>query len=162
MTLRLQWIALSVLSVFALLFAVVASVPHWRQAIRDYFLAHDRNVLARADGSLKSAVPGQFDEVAVIKVQTTDSLSLEIYAKSSDSDQLVFQKRIILPEKRDGYFTFRGNATNLVLTDLDGDGGAEILAPTFDENLIPRLNIYKYLPDSQSFQKLGPESFGKN
>jgi hypothetical protein len=162
MNANLQRIALSILALVALGFAGVAAVPQWRQALRDYFLVHGRKVLARADGHLQSSDPGQLDAVTVVKVQTAESLSLEIYSTAPDSDQMTFQKRIVLSEKRDGYFTFRGNATNLAMTDLDGDGGAEIVAPTFDENLIPRLNIYKYLPESQSFQKLGPESFGKN
>lgn len=157
---RQYYISVSILAIVAVLLTVVATVPSFRQYFRDYFLSDKRTVLARADGLLESATGGPDDQVSVVKVQTMDTLSLEIYTKTAASNQLVFQKRIVLPEHRDGYFTFRGNATNLVLSDVDGDGHSEIIAPTFDENLVPRLNIYKYVPQSQSFVRLGPESMG--
>lgn len=148
------------MSALALGMTVVTTVPYLRHQFRDYFLSEKRHVLARADGFIESSTGGPDDPVSVIKVQTIDTLSLEIYTKTAASDQLVFQKRIVLPERRDGFFTFRGNASNLVLSDVDGDGHSEIIAPTFDENLVPRLNIYKYLPPSDSFVRLGPESIG--
>jgi len=158
MSSRQYYISVLLLATTATLLTVVAAVPGFRQYFRDYFLADKRTVLARVDGLLQSATGGAGDSVSVIKVQTIDTLSLEIYSKTEGSGQLVFQKRIILPERRDGYFTFRGNATNLVLSDVDGDGFNEIIAPSFDDNLVPRLNVYKYQPQSQSFVRLGPES----
>jgi hypothetical protein len=93
-----------------------------------------------------------------LKIQTADTLSLEVFESDGDSQKMKFFKRIVLPETRDAYFNFHGNATNLALTDVDGDGSMEIVAPTFDENLIPRLNVYKYDSERQDFIRLGPEN----
>lgn len=133
------------------LFVFLSGLPSFRITLRDTFLLQKREVLAKADGYLTASSP-----ITVIKVKTADTLSLEIYTRKENTDELAFFKRIILPEKRDGYFTFRGNATNLVLTDLDGDGNIDILAPSFDENLIPRLHVYSYDPATNAFMQKGP------
>ncbi len=133
--------------------AAVASVPSVRQWLRDRLIISNRIILAKADGYLTSNLP-----VTVVKVKTADTLSLEIYSRNINTDTLSFFKRIVLDQKRDAHFTYRGNATNLVLTDLEGDGNIEIIAPAFDENLIPRLNVFAYIPESGSFTKLGEGS----
>lgn len=134
-------------------FCLLATYPQFRGWFRDLFLTSNRVILAKADGHLTKDMP-----VTVVKVKTADTLSLEIYTRNPDSDALTFLKRVLLKEKRDAHFTFRDNATNLVLTDLDEDGNLEILAPTFDENLIPRLNVYRYNPDTHSFSKMGADT----
>ena len=135
---------------FCLVLVIFSGFVSFRTWMRDTFLSQKRVVLAKADGFLTKDMP-----ITVIKVVTSETLSLEVYVRKDNSDDLQFFKRIILPEKRDGFFTFRGNATNLVLTDLDGDGNIEILAPSYDENLIPRLNVYSYDPESNSFHRKG-------
>lgn len=129
-------------------------MPSLRQYIKGELVNHERTILAKAEGDLT----GKGDPVVIIKVKTPDSLSLEIYAKAPGKEETVFQKRLILPERRDGYFTYRGQETNLVLADIDHDGTLEILAPAFDEGLIPRLNVYKYDSTTQSFLKMGADS----
>lgn len=128
-------------------------VPALRERAREFLLGSDRVVLAKAEGDLS----GRGDFYVVVKVKTSETLNLELYHQIPNQRELVFQKRVILPEKRDGYFTYRGKDTNLVLADIDNDGGLEILAPAFDENLVPRLNVYKYDPAAQSVQRLGAD-----
>lgn len=118
-------------------------------------ISNSRKILAKADAD----ITGQGMRLAIIKVKTSDTLALEIFENEGDSGKLKFVKRIVLPEKRDAYFNFRGNATNLVVTDVDNDGSLEIVSPAFDENLIPRLNIYKYDSDARDFIRLGPETY---
>jgi len=62
--------------------------------------------------------------------------------------------KITLPEKRDGYFQLKGNATNLGLVDVDGDSILEIIAPTFDDQMVARLNIYKFNADTKGFDRM--------
>lgn len=134
-------------------FTILASVTSIRSWVRDVFINSERSILATADGYLtKNSL------VTVVKVKTADTLSLEIYTRKPETDQLEFLKRIVLPEKRDAHFTFRGNAVNLVLTDLDGDGNLEIITPSFDENLIPRLHVFSYAPETNTFKKMGADS----
>lgn len=148
------YILVFVLAMISTMVGITTVVPSLRQAAKEKILDQDRRILAKAEGDLT----GRKDHMVVVKVQTSDSLSIEVFAHSPENSELVFQKRLILPERRDGYFTFRGQDTNLVLADIDKDGGFEILAPTFDENLIPRLNVYKYDPETQSFTRLGSDS----
>lgn len=122
-----------------------------REVIRENILSHSRKILAKADADLT----GKGDWVTVIKVQTADSLSLEIYHTDPQHTTSEFMKRLVLPDRRDGYFTFHQNATNLAITDVDGDGRLDIIAPTFDESLIPHLNIYRFDADAKDFVKMG-------
>jgi hypothetical protein len=131
--------------------AVSVSTPS-RDFIRHHLFAPTRKVIAKADADLT----GKGDWMTVIKVQTEQGLFLEIYRIDREHATSSLIKRIHLDDSRDGYFTFRGNATNLALTDVNSDGVLDIVAPTFDESLIPRLNVYKYDPDVQDFIKLNP------
>lgn len=97
------------------------------------------------------------EKLVVLKVQTADSLALEIFLADKTAARASFLKRIVLPEKRDGYFNFRGNSANLVMSDIDGDQIIDIIAPTFDDNLMPRLNVFKYIPDTKDFVRMGPD-----
>ncbi len=39
----------------------------------------------------------------------------------------------------------------LAVVDLDGDGKMELLSPTFDEQMLARLNPYHYSPEAEGF-----------
>lgn len=151
---RLFFVSLSALITTALCLAVLTFLPQSRELIRSLIISNSRVILAKADADLT----GQGQKVSIIKVQTADSLALEVFETDSQGQKLQFVKRLVLPERKDAYFNFRGNAANLVVTDVDGDGALEIVAPTFDDNLIPRLNVYKFDPETRGFFRLGPES----
>ncbi len=148
-------ISFPTMCLISLSLAVLTVLPSSREFIRSVIVSNSRQVLAKAEGDLT----GKGMKVAVIKVKTADTIALEIFESQGDTASLQFVKRIVLQEKRDAFFNFRGNATNLALTDVDNDGKMEIVAPTFDDNLIPRLNVYKYDPEFNDFRKLGPGSF---
>jgi hypothetical protein len=152
---KIFWVGFPTLCLIALSLAVISLLPKSREIIRNVVVSKSRVVLAKAEADLT----GHGLRVAVVKVQTADTIALEIFENSSDQTKLKFVKRIVLPERKDAYFDFRGNATNLVVTDVDNDGVLEIVAPTFDENLIPRLNVYKFDSATGDFFKLGPESY---
>lgn len=143
------------LCLISLSLAALTFIPESRELIRSVIVTNSRIVLAKAEADLT----GKGMKVAVVKVRTADTIALEIFENQGEAKSLKFVKRIVLPEKRDAYFNFRGNATNLVVTDVDGDGQLEIVAPTFDENLVPRLNVYKYDAEAADFLRLGPETF---
>ncbi len=152
---KVFWLSFPTLCLISVCLAVLTLMPSSSEFIRSVVVSNSRSILAKAEAD----VTGQGMKVVVIKVQTADTLALEIFEYEADSQKLKFSKRIVLPEKRDAYFNFRGNATNLVLTDVDGDNTLEIVAPTFDENLVPRLNVYKYDPERHDFVRLGPENY---
>jgi len=152
---KIFWLGFPTLCLISVLLAALTLLPSSREFIQSVIISNSRDILAKAEADLT----GKGMRVAIIKVQTSDTLALEVFENDGDSGKLKFVKRIVLPEKRDAYFNFRGNATNLVVTDVDNDGNLEIIAPTFDENLIPRLNVYKYEIETKDFVRLGPEIY---
>jgi hypothetical protein len=137
------------LLLLALLVTAVAITPNWRQGVRDFFLPEQRMILAKVSGDLT----GQGLHVMVLKIQMRDTLVLEVY-NVEKPEESTLMARIVLPEKRDAYFQLKGNATNLGLADVDNDGTLEIIAPAFDDQMIARLNIYKYNSGTHSFDRL--------
>jgi hypothetical protein len=116
--------------------------PDVRSQMRG-LLAHDfRQVVSVAEGDLA----GGGSHYKVAKIKTRDTLSLEVYQILGDGQQKLVEK-IDMPDQKDGYFNFNGNATNLAIDDIDGDGKAEILAPSFDKNLVGKLNVYHLDPE---------------
>lgn len=128
---------------------VVALHPDVRTQVRGTFVKDFRTVVSTAKGRLA----GDEREFTVAKVKTRDSLSLEIFEMMANGNQKLVEK-IVMNDAKDGYFNFNGVATNLAVDDIDGDGRPEILAPSFDSNLVGRLSVYNFDQSSGSFQKV--------
>lgn len=126
----------------------------FRASLKDRFRPDERTVLAKVEGDLTGG--GHF--VSVIKVKTRDSLLVEVYRIDPKTGEQQKAAGIELPERRDGHFQFRGGPTNLALVDLDGDGILEIAVPTYDDNLIPRLHVYRFDPQAEVFIRASRES----
>jgi len=120
-----------------------------RSQVRGVFLKDYRTVVSTATGDLL----GSGTKLFVTKVKTQDSLFLEIYEPLPSGGQKLID-RIELPDKKDGFFNFNGQATNLVIEDVDGSGRPQIFAPSFDKNLVGHLNVYHYNTDAHEFQRL--------
>ncbi|MCE3009617.1 MAG: hypothetical protein LW875_03270 [Proteobacteria bacterium] len=127
-------------------------IPQSRGFFYRLIYEDSRSVLAKVEGDLT----GKGDRVHVIKVKSDDELVLEVYFFQNPQEPATEMRRIILSEKRDAFMDFKGSTTNLALIDVNEDGIQEIITPTFDENLIPRLNVYQIDLESRVFQKLGP------
>lgn len=136
------------LAVVAMLVTVVAVVPNLRNAVKSFVSSDERAILSKVSGNLGPQGP----KVTALKIRSETGLSLEIYDNTPDG--LVLLAKINLQEKRDGYFSLKGNATNLALVDVDKDGLMEIVAPTYDDQMIPRLNIFKYNDQSKHFDRV--------
>ncbi len=127
---------------------VAALHPAVRSAMRGSITHDYRMIVSTARGDLLK----NGTELTVAKIRTRDSLFLEIYEPRNDGGQKLIG-RIQLPDQKDGFFNFNGNATNLAIDDIDGDGRLEILAPSFDQNMVGHLNIYHYDQDSREFSR---------
>lgn len=134
-------------AIFVILFISVL-LPDVRTAIRSAILQDYRTVISTVHGD----VTGEGRDLTIAKVRTRDSLLIEIYRPQDDGSQKLLGK-ITLPDKNDGFFNFNGQATNLAIDDIDGDGLKEILVPTFDQNMNGHLHIYRYDAVSNSFHK---------
>jgi hypothetical protein len=122
--------------------------PELRASLRGTILYDFRVVVSTAHGDLL----GEGIEMKVAKVRTRDALFVEVYEPRGEGNMRLLE-RIELQDKRDGYFNFNGQATNLAIDDIDGDGRPEILAPSFDQNLIGHINVYRYDKTLGAFQR---------
>lgn len=127
---------------------VFAVVPQWRDWVRNLVFSDQRVVLARAVNDLT----GKGDNYTFIKIKNRNSLWIEIYRESETESNLIAKLQIA--NSKDGYFDFKGQATNLAIADIDADGVSELLVPSFDENLVARLNVFKYHSQDNSFERV--------
>jgi len=141
----------SILLGLCLTFLIAAVYAPFRDPLRSWYFAPFRKVLSTAQGD----VFNNKSDVLVVKVETEKGLSLEILGTPHDGQRTLLEV-IPLPDRRDGYFHFRGQAANLALHDLNGDGSLEIFAPSFDEQMIPHLNVFRYNPSQGRFESAGP------
>ncbi len=126
----------------------------WREQIREHLLPNKREILAKASGDLL----GTGRAFTVLKVKNQDNINIEVYENDPASGKTFFKARAILPERRDGLFKYKGSATNLLLLDVENSKGLEIIAPSFDENLVPRLHIYKFNDMTSSLDTITPDA----
>ena len=153
------WVVTSLqglLCVFFIFSLVAALHPRIRKQLYVWHHKGEREVLAVARGpvvhtELKSKV---------VKLRTHEGIFIEVYG-GPQLHHLSLMDRFLLPDKKDGYFHVQTHlrfesrlhkeASNLALKDLNGDRVLEIIAPTFDNKLNARLNIYSYSKQAQSF-----------
>lgn len=143
---------IAVLAVVLAALTVAALVPASRNAIRRALLSEDRQILAKTSGYITPEGP----YVSVFKILEEGGITIEVYTSSDDGGSPVLLQRLPLDEKRDGYFNFMGNATNLAMSDADKDGAMDILAPTFDSQMTARLHVFRFNRALGTFEKIIP------
>ncbi len=128
----------------------IALVPSLRSQARSWVFSNGREILAKTSGHVTPEGPF----VSVFKIREDGFLTLEVYVTGEDSSADRLLQKIDLSETRDGYVNFQGNATNLALSDADYDGAMDIIAPTFDDQMTPRLNVFRFNRALNSFEKI--------
>jgi len=152
----------------AVVFQLAAFFPSFQESMAKIFsTSEDRVILAKVDGALRAGQP----TLRFVKFIKGDLIHLEAYLltnSDSGSNSNHFQKNgtnsmdiehtllgtLRLAESRDAYLTVKESATNLALSDVDMDGEFEILIPTFDNELVPRLHAYKFNLDYNTFEAI--------
>jgi hypothetical protein len=130
-----------------------ATNAEFRDYVQRKLNVQGREVLATAEGDLLN--DGSL--VKVIKYRGTDGIFVEIFKTKAGSEEAYsLVDKIDLPDKHDGLFNFHGHVTRLAITDVDGNGSMELLAPTFDAQLVPHLNIFKYNSTLGKFEAMQP------
>ncbi|MDZ4677034.1 MAG: hypothetical protein SGI74_05940 [Oligoflexia bacterium] len=123
-------------------FFVVVLDSDLRSQARSVFRPQYRVILAVASADLIN----DGKSLQILKVKTDEGLFLEVY------DPQKMLSSIRLPDKKDGYFTFNGSVTNLAIDDIDNDNKLEILATSFDSDLVAHLNVYRYVPGNKELE----------
>ncbi len=130
---------------------VVVFSSSLRYKARHWILGSQRRVLSTAVADLLK--DGHY--VKVVKFQVAEGLFLEFYQQQTNGD---FKKiwKTKLSGNQDGYFQMKGRTINLAIDDIDNDNTLEVLAPSFDDNLIAHLNIFHYNEESAQFEQIKP------
>lgn len=146
-----RWIGFSLLLILAAAALAAVLTPSIRERVQTYISASGREILATAEGDLlNDSTPCK-----VIKFRDGQGIWVEIL-KVSENGQTSQIDRILLPDKHDGLFNFEGHVTRLAISDIDQDGSLELLAPTFDQQLVPHLNVFRYNKDLKKFEPYQP------
>ena len=114
--------------------------PDWKERIQAQIWGDQRDVLGMLQGQLNPN--GQ--QYTVIKVREGRTLYLEVHHTPSLEGPQGLIARVPLQDRFDARVELAGRYTNLALVNLNPDPAPEILAPTLDSNLVPRLNLFQF------------------
>lgn len=140
---NISFAALALLSVAAL---AIALSPKLNKSFKAALLDSPRSVLSTAKGKLFDGRP-----IEVVKVKMASGLFIEVYDLTDENVHPLLD-RIKLPDLKDGFMIFQGEAVNLAIHDVDGDNHNEIIAPSFDKNLVAHLNVYRFNKITNKFE----------
>lgn len=147
-----RWVILSFFMLVAAALVAAALTPSLRMKVQSLLARDGREILATAEGDLLN--DGSLTKV--IKYRHQEGIYFEVLKMASDGTSETVE-RVLLPDKHDGLFNFQGHVTRLAITDIDGDGKSELLAPTFDNQLVPHLNVFRYNPAIGRFEPYQPQ-----
>ncbi|MEK6772641.1 MAG: hypothetical protein AABY64_01765 [Bdellovibrionota bacterium] len=134
----------------AVILAAISAIPPWRQSVRAVLSSDKREILA----TLVTQLTSKEETYTILKIRQKEQLFVEVYKQADPHAESQFVGRINLNDRKDAFFTFRGQATNLAVSDIDQDGVQEILVPAYDQDMIARLNIFKYNLKTNSFDRM--------
>lgn len=144
-------IALSIISLIAIAVTLLLVQPQWKEKVRDLILRDSYALLAEEEADIRN--DGSIIRVSKLKIN--GKIYLRFFEMNGDVWKPI--QTILLPDSYDGYATIAGDPKNLAILNLDDDGLLEVIAPTFDKDMIAYLNIYKYSIDSKAFTKIQNE-----
>ena len=147
-----RWIFLGAAISIATILLIAVLTPSLRARIQGYLSKPGREVLATAEGDLLN----NGSRTKAVKYRTQEGIYVEVVQLENDGSTRPVD-RILLPDKHDGLFNFQGHVTRLAITDVNNDGTLELLAPTFDQQLVPHLNVFRYNSDVGRFEPVQPE-----
>lgn len=145
-----RWLILSILILTAAVLLAAVLTPSLREKIQARLTTSGREILATAEGDLLN----NGSSVKVIKFRSREGIFVEVVRVTPSSSEMI--DKISLPDKLDGLFNYQGHVTRLAIADIDQDGQLELLAPTFDPQLVPHLNVFRYNPQNRRFEPFQP------
>ncbi|MDE0119529.1 MAG: hypothetical protein OXM55_05925 [Bdellovibrionales bacterium] len=118
-----------------------------RQGVQSWLVSEEKKLLSvvHSRDLIYDGTP-----IKVVKFQTLKGIVLEFYSKHQNGYHALVT-RVEIPSAKDGFFDHRGQAVQLAVVDLDGDGKMELLSPTFNEHLQASLNPYHYSTEAKAF-----------
>jgi hypothetical protein len=142
-----EWSALMGMVVLSGCMLLVSVMGEWRDGLHGYFHPPYRTVLSKASGDFMHS--GVW--LDILKIQSDEGLFVEVYAAGpKQASKLV--ERLKLTGTKDAYFHSRTQATRMVIEDIDGSGSPSIVVPSFDDDLVAHINVFKILENGQTQQ----------
>ena len=90
-------------------------------------------------------------DLRVLKIKQGDKIFLRFLKKNADNSYW-FINAIELKGSREAYFNYRGEPFSLSISDDEGDGSLDIIAPAFDKFFWPHINLAFYNKQSKKFE----------
>jgi hypothetical protein len=142
---------ISILAVLllALSFTLVLN-SKFRQAFNNLITSDERHIIANLETNL--SLPNK--SFKILKISAKKNLWIEIYDLNFSEDRVAEFK---LPIKTDGRMFINNRASSLFASDLDGDQILEVIVPTFDLELNPRIYAYRYNPITDKFSEISDQ-----
>lgn len=143
---KISWMVL--IFVFATLniSSVVVLFSPARKWVQSRILPKEQKMLSIVHGDLMH----NGSSIKVVKFKAITGIVLEFYSEIQNGSRYLIN-RVEIPNAQDGFFDHRGQAVQLAVVDLDGDGKMELLSPTFNEMMLARLNPYHYSSEQKAF-----------
>jgi hypothetical protein len=141
-------LTLAALFSLASVVTIIAVIPRFKYQVKNWYLGSDRKVLSR----LEEDITHKGQSYTFVKLRFQNDIILEIYDEKISPRQLL--NSFTFENAKDGYFQLKGDSTNMGLVDIDNDQILELIVPVFDQNLVARLNVFKFNLDSQKFEKI--------
>jgi len=129
--------------------AVAASQESFRNHVWTEYFSKKRKVLA-----YQTLFPKDSNlRLDILKVAGFKELFIEIHITKTDDSNFRESKRTILPYANDVFFHVGGQAFNLALVDINGDGNQEIVTSAQDDELRSQIYIYKFNTETREIEK---------
>ena len=146
-----RWLSLGAPALVAVVLLATALMPTWRLRLQNYVAPAHREILATVEGD----VLNDGTKARVIKYRDRRGLVVEVFRETAEGASESID-RITLPDRHDGMFNVRQQVTRLAILDVDQDGKLELVAPSFDNQLVPHLNVFRYNPALARFEPVQP------
>ena len=143
---KLPWTLLIIFFFCLNISSVIVLFSPARTWVQSRFIFSGQKVLSVAHGDLLN----DGSSIKIVKSQTIEGIVLEFYSEVQNGSRYLITKALI-PNAQDGFFDHRGQAVQLAIVDLDGDGKMELLSPTFDDKMLAHLNPYYYSHAQKAF-----------
>lgn len=139
--------------VLTILIAGTAAIAASQESLRNYlwteYFSKKRKVLAYQNFFPKNTNL----KVDILKVAGFKELFLEIHITKTDGSVFRSSKRTILPYSNDVFFHVGGQAFNLALVDINGDGNPEIVTSAQDDDLRSQIYIFNFNSETFDLEK---------
>lgn len=112
--------------------------------------SHDRKVIATLETNL--SMPNK--KFKILKIKSERDLWIEIYDLNLSEDRVAYFK---LPSKFDGQMFINKKASSLFAADIDGDQILEIISPSFNSDLHPKVHAFRYNPVTDRFSEISDQ-----